>query len=400
MAKFDIQELNYITAGKSQNTFNITYRYTDDGMIQITDTSKYPATLSVQRTQTFFGDIGEYDSMSNKYNSNKESFYDITNGILIHNLYNIDKSKTKTTAKKYGQINEYQDIYVPYISTDFINICQYKSNAYGLTKEYKNNPFHITNTYNNSTVFDITYYNCIISDNFHTYLYPKPQELMADCSTYTSVIENAMELSNQYISAIFKPNKDLLNIEHNYVVEIPETKPFIDYTNGYLLGDTIVTKNHLNYQYTLCTNDNYGLSGCREYCNINSCGGKLYMTYRDNINYSSEIDGCVTYYDNLNSNIDTNLSITQYKLSKYRTNYSYQHVEVIDSWNRFDGDQKTGHKSSMFSIKLIDTGLNESTIQEDVKLKLRQNVEHNVRSIINNLIPANTQLFKVYFEGK
>ena len=44
----------------------------------------------------------------------------------------------------------------------------------------------------------------------------------------------------------------------------------------------------------------------------------------------------------------------------------------------------------MFSIKLVDTGLNESSIPEEAKIKLRQNIEHNVRSIIDKLIPANT----------
>ena len=401
MAKFDIQELNYITAGKSQNTFNITYRYTNDGMIQISDKSKWPETLSVSRTHTFFGNIGEYDTMSDKYNSNKESFYDITQNILIHNLYNINKVTTKTSAKKIGLINEYKDIYIPYISSDFINVCQYKSNAYGLTHPYMNNPLTITNIYNNVNNFDITYYNNISSDNFHTYLYPKPQELMSECSTYTDVIENAMSLSNTYISSIFKPNKDLLGVEHNYIVEIPETKPFIDYyVNGHLLGNSSVTKNHLNYQYTLCTNNDYGLSGCREYCNINVCGGKLYMTYRDNIHYIATSNETITYYDDLNSTSSNDLSIEQYQLSKRRTNYNYQHVEVIESLNKFDNDQLGGHKSSMFSIKLVDTGLNESSIPEEAKIKLRQNIEHNVRSIIDKLIPANTQLFKIYFEGK
>ena len=139
MAKFDIYELNYITAGKTQNTFNVTYCYTNDGMIRARNK---PAELSVARTNTFFGDIGEYETMSDRYNSNKESFYDITHGIIVHNLYNINKTKIKTTAKKYSSSltsTEYQDIYIPYISSDFIHLCQFKSNAYGLTYEHKNN---------------------------------------------------------------------------------------------------------------------------------------------------------------------------------------------------------------------------------------------------------------------
>jgi hypothetical protein len=122
MAKFDIQELNYITAGKSQNTFNITYKYTEDGMIQLKE-KQAPEGLSVSRTHTFFGDIGEYETMSDKYNSNKQSFYDMTNNILVHNLYSIERIKTKTTSKQHNSVGQYQDIYVPYISNDFIHMC-------------------------------------------------------------------------------------------------------------------------------------------------------------------------------------------------------------------------------------------------------------------------------------
>ena len=62
MAKYDIRELNYITCGKSQNTFNVSFCYTDDGMIR--SSTLKPAALSSLRTTTFFGDIGEVESMS------------------------------------------------------------------------------------------------------------------------------------------------------------------------------------------------------------------------------------------------------------------------------------------------------------------------------------------------
>lgn len=63
MAKFDIKALNYITSGPKQNTFNIEYRYTDDGMIQ----SRPPhvlSTLKQSHVDTFFGDVGVSETMS------------------------------------------------------------------------------------------------------------------------------------------------------------------------------------------------------------------------------------------------------------------------------------------------------------------------------------------------
>jgi hypothetical protein len=184
--------------------------------------------------------------MSEKFNSNKSSLYDITNNIIIHNLYNINKTKIQTTAKKYNTTNEYKDIYVPYISDDFIKICQFESNAYGLTKEYTTNPMILSVHYNDSTAFDISYYNTLTSNAFNTLIYPSPNEINSNCSTYTDAIISAGELSNACISSIFCPNKNLIGIKHNYIVELPENGQYIDYTIGHIFGDTTITQNHLN----------------------------------------------------------------------------------------------------------------------------------------------------------
>ena len=77
------------------------------------------------RTTTFFGDIGEHESMSSRYATNKASFFDIDNNKIIHNLYELPKSKLKTTAVKHSSISvstEKIDMYVPSISDDFIHI--------------------------------------------------------------------------------------------------------------------------------------------------------------------------------------------------------------------------------------------------------------------------------------
>lgn len=63
MAKFDVKALNYITSGPKQNTFNIEYRYTDDGMIQ-SKPDFVLSTLQQSHTETFFGDVGITETMS------------------------------------------------------------------------------------------------------------------------------------------------------------------------------------------------------------------------------------------------------------------------------------------------------------------------------------------------
>lgn len=63
MAKLDIRGLNYITSSGKQNTFNIDIAYTNDGHIKAAGTV-IPDNFDAVKTRTFFGDIGEEESMS------------------------------------------------------------------------------------------------------------------------------------------------------------------------------------------------------------------------------------------------------------------------------------------------------------------------------------------------
>ena len=91
-------------------------------------------------------------------------------------------------------------------------------------------------------------------------------------SSYDDVILNSMDLSNFAISTIFNVKRNLKNVQHNYIVEIPEGRINNEYTKGYIQCDMMVGKNHLDYSYTMNTDELYNLSLCREYCNINVCG--------------------------------------------------------------------------------------------------------------------------------
>lgn len=405
MAKFDVRELNYITCGKKQNTFNISYCYTDDGHIAKNIVGR-PANLSVLRTTTFFGDLGEYSTMSQQYASNKCSFYDINHKIIVHNLYDIEKSLLKTTAKKHSQDlmqTENIDMFMPQLHSDFLHICQFENYAYGLTQMTNQSPVILSVVMNNNSNFDITYHYNLSNDTIQTFTCPKPDEVLpsyADATSYDQLIEDSYDLSDTVISTIFNAKRSFKNIMHNYVVEIPEDKEWNDYSKGYIQSDMLITKNHLNYSYTMDMDANFNLSGCREYCNIDVCGNQLYMTYRDNIDYSSGIQDSITYVGGVvdSSQYDSTMLTTDMQLVKKP--YGYQHVEVLDSWNRYDGKPNAGHKPSMFSLRLVDIGLNESTINEEAKAKLRENIRKNVRAIIDSITPANCQLFNIYFEGR
>ena len=408
MAKFDIREFNYITCGKAQNTYNVSYAYTDDGMIQ--SSAKKPASLSVVRTTTFFGDIGKNDSMSQKFATNKESFYDLEHKKIIHNSYALPRTLLKTTAEKHSSSifgsNEQLDIYVHCISNDFENVVQFDDYAFALTKMTHNEPVMLSVQMNNMTDYDASYHFVLSNGQHLTYACPMPNEVVNEqYETYQQLIDSNIGVSGFVLSSIFNVKRSLNGVMHNYVVEIPESTKHNDYTRGYIMCDQIVCKNHLDYTYTMPADDGFNLSNCREYCNIGVGGNQLYMTYRDNVSYVNTTPNGVktalyAYYSPIDGLMHA-YNAYEYELSMQQPNdsYTYQHIEVIDTWHRYDSAEK-GHKSSMFSLRLNNTGLNSSSINANAKMKLRQNIMNNIRSIIDKITPANTQLFNIYFEGE
>lgn len=406
MAKFDVKALNYITCGSKQNTFNIEYRYTDDGMVQGGRTPAVNKTLSTSHTNTFFGDVGTNETMKQSFATNKASFYDVDKKMLIHGLYSLTKTKMRSTAKKLGMNADNIDVYVPSISNDLIGMCQLQDYAYGLTREMEVAPVHRDLVFNSSTCVDVSYHYQLSSDDLKTYLYPTLKDLTNDIeiSTYELYVTQHPELSSTRISSVFSPSRNLSGINYNYLIELPLGTIQNKYEKGYIQCDMAVTKCPHNYLYSIdISSDDYNIEDCREYVNIGACGDLAYLTYRTNVRYDNS-KKVINYYDNLNTEYDSlSNEVIDYEESRQQAKdtYTYQHVEVIESINRFDGSlaNTSGHKSSLFSIRLNDTGLNESTVNDTTKQMLRQNIANNIRKIAEKICPANTQLFNVYFEG-
>lgn len=405
MAKFDIRALNYTTSGSKQNTFNIEYCYTNDGMIQ--SKKKPPEILSATPwTRTFFGDVGEEESMSQIYATNKAAFYDLSNDLIIHPLYNINKTKLRSTATKQDLKKQNVDLYLPTVSSDLIGMCQTGNYAYGLSRETQKQPVSLSVVFNGNTSIDSSYHYLLSSDNLQTYLYPTVSDLtnVSEISSYDLFVKEVPELSNARLSSIFSVARCLNGIRYNYLLELPESTIDNKYDEGFIQCDMATTKNHHNYLYDMhISSDNYDLDDCREYCSIGQCGNLVYLTYRDNVQYRNG-NKTITYYDNQQSEYNQlSQDVVEHQLTREQpeNSYTYQHIEIVHSFNRFDGSSaNNGHKSSLFSITLHDTGLNNSTIPETVKQKLRQNITNNIRKIAEKICPANTQLFNVYFEGK
>lgn len=406
MAKFDIRSLNCITSGTKQNTFNIEFCYTNDGMIQ---SREKPIEISCRTkfTKTFFGDVGSEENMSQKFATNEAAFYDMGNKFIIHPLYSINKSRIRSTATKQNLSRDNVDLYLPTISADVIGICQNQNYAYALTEETDQDPIRLSVVYNSNTKVDNSYHCILSNESIDVHLYPTVSDLTNSQNIFCYqqyVLSDDIALSSARLSNVFSIIRNMNGIRCNYLVELPECTIRNRYVDGYIQADMAVTKTFHDYVYNMeISSENYDLNNCREYCNIGICGDKMYLTYRDNVQYKNKYK-YITYYDNLNNSEYNSLhqDVIEHYLERHqeRDTYSYQHVEVINSINHFDGGSNGGrHKSSLFSVILNNTGLNNSSISEVVKAKLRKDISNNVRKIASKICPAHTQLFNVYFEG-
>ena len=413
MAKLDIRGLNYITSSGKQNTFNIDIAYTDDGHIKAAR-SVVPKGFELQATRTFFGNVGEEESMSQRYGTNMESLYDVNNNIIIHNLYDLTKVKLKASTSQGS--SKKVDLFIPEISDDFLDVCQFDGFAYGLTKRTNDSLTVLSTCMNNKSDTDYSYHYQYAKDGLiATHLYPIVQiDLTADMiehgikeskvsqiSTYDLyVLGGGVDpmLSAQRVANVFNVARNIQNVKYNYLVEIPENMEFNKYEDGYIQCNAFLAKNDLTYQYDMNVSgdlnghvlNKIGLYDTRDYIGLGVCGGKMYMKYRDNISYPMSADEHVRSKGN----------VIQHKFNnEISADFSFQHVEIVNSLNRFSSSSN-GHKSSMYSLSLNDTGLNSSNIAETTKAKLRQNITNSIRVIAEKICPANTQLFQVYFEGK
>lgn len=106
----------------------------------------------------------------------------------------------------------------------------------------------------------MSYCNVLSNEMMMTYLYHTPNDLVQDStlSTYKLMIDSYPNLSSSLISSIFNPKRNLLNVEHNYLLELPESTVYNDYDMGYIQCDMNVMKNHLNYLYSMEVHKDHG----------------------------------------------------------------------------------------------------------------------------------------------
>ena len=86
-----------------------------------------------------------------------------------------------------------------------------------------------------------------------------------------------------------------------------------------------------------------------------------------------------------------------YVREDYSVLQRYELVERVRGLYKYKGFD--GHKSNIYSIRINNSGLNQSMTDETVKKKLREIIEQTLLNVVKKIAPAHTQLLKIEYTG-
>lgn len=270
---------------------------------------------------------------------------------IINNLYlfgtffiksALKTSDNKSKIKQNINISEYANIFQNKNLSVLQNI-QLNNVIYGITK-----------------LDTFSYYN--ITNDMYSYISSNTNHVLPEINQISTLLFNKNAISCENFDNIVLSNIE--NIQYNRLLEIPGYD-FNDYDSGYYLGNTYTTKNHYSSRYNMEHDDQYILKNARRYIGLGSSNNLLYLKYYDDQKYS------------------TNIS------SETSNELKYQQIEVIEALNR--DFQNIKHKTSLFSLNIkID-----AEISSNILSSIQQQIKNNLKNQLSNLVPANTQIFKI-----
>lgn len=398
MSIFKINNINRVIAGNKEKIVNLNFNGKDINYILDTEND---------------GSDGINNSNVYDNGNNTHGLKPLSSSYIIRDMYDFKDVAIKSAIATRFIYSKSEiktkniDIYLPYQYEDPYVFCQVEGYAYGLTKKTFSAPIlEKTNLLKNSFKDDLgsiklsrpAYSYCLNSGNYKNnngisyYIYNTLSDLNADnklsASSLYEFISNFNETSVDMISSLYMPKYNMLDISSNYIVEIPvnSQKANNKYKDGIVNGDIIAGKTLYSSTYSENAIDKCKFLNTRLYSDINSCGGAVFLKYYDDVSVSLNNDF---------KNTTTGLNDVHSKVSMPNV-LNHQKVEVINSVNRFLSSSK--HKANAYSIKIHNLQLDRIQEYADIKDKIKHDIDNSIRTLLDNLTPAHTQLIDVQFE--
>lgn len=284
-----------------------------------------------------------------------------------------------------------------------IDFCQHMNDAFAISQPMTKQPYRLqSNIYNQvqSNAIEDAHEFQLVQDQIETALYKKP-------SKYYKKDGNAAASYADYIASIggflgideltnfFTPDYLIRGIGYNYIVDIEQNRdtnkqydnPTI-YDNGDIYGSFMLGKNMYNALYSMSMKQENQIISCRTYVGVQSLGNNVALKYYDDTGYE---------FDPRNNHPFANMLSSSSAQTKI---YPYQKIET---YMPIQSGHDTKHKSTLFSLKISNTGLDDESIEayddstKHLAENLKKDISNAMKHLADSIAPANTQLFATYF---
>lgn len=197
----------------------------------------------------------------------------------------------------------------------------------------------------------------------------------------------------------------LSGVPFNFISNQPMSLQYYDYERGALEASNIKTKNMYDYDYNVSamftevsSDINRGLiRDTRDYINTRNGGGDIWMSYKVGGALSGNLFKTEITSEGIEISGPAIIPVTNFETLSTGV-YAYEMIE------RFKGIvllETTGlHKSNLFSIKIVDSQLNNAIVDKKVRDFIQSGINTVIKELMVKITPAHTQLFKIIWQGE
>ena len=436
MALYSIKSLNYASSGARRGCVNLDLSVgflpgiltTEKGSGDIsaiadgTETNAFRVGTETERSDGMsFRNVTyvlDAESMSKTLSGELNTLIDSYVG-TVNPMYDLKDVTVKSFVRKQNDIknpnitndDSFVDSYAPSLDSNPLGFCRIHDRTLMLTEGTARKPHSLVTDLedNRSYKGDVEYGLKVDGRKIEEIRYERLASLRAfpgdtfQCSSYQQFLSRYLpdfgneEQTERYLSVIQAAFHDRYRhggVKYGYVLDIDQSDTSFRYEDGSVRGQAIPTKSSFGQLYSQTQSSVNVLQGMRKYIGIGSTGGAVYLKYYDNLQYSR------SSYEEKNGTQRTHDS------GPTQTVIPFQKVESL----KFTRNESiVRHKSNLFSINLTKTGLEDGYVKDLNECRrndeepglpnvMKTEIQNAIREIVQNITPANTQLFKVFFK--
>jgi len=227
-------------------------------------------------------------------------------------------------------------------------------------------------------------------------------------TAFSTLLSSELADSGTFFENTDIPPKTLSGITWGFLSDAPVSLEYYDFDEGRLYGASFKGKNPWNLSYDVSAKIEHvdisdsqyyqkaTIEDVRSYVDMNVGAGTPWMAYKVRDSYEGE-----RYIDKNNVNLKeellspVNVALSGEKLTGV---FAYEHIERIAGIKR--NVPSNSHKSNIFSVRIKDSGLNESITDETIRAQTQDGLDKVIKEVIERIAPAHTQLWKIDWTGR